>query len=933
MGGIKKKLGGFAVGAIAIALSSSISLAAGEERQSGKDTTQPFPHNVILFVTDGLRHDSVTLEYSPTIYGLRQEGVDFANSHSLFPTVTTANASALATGHGLGDTGNFANSLFDDERSCQQEPRHVIFNMENNFDLALLNCLHTTADHEGVYLGVADTLISLARAKGYNTAVVGKLGPTAIQDVSDVRLNEDLSALRQPRFTIIVDIATGHMEEKDPRKMVPFPIPDRFWDRMPRENGKMKPAPGNGDLKTANAVQQEYFTDVVVGTILPEFAKDFFEQKKGFFLVFWSADPDRTQHNQEDSPDKLEPGINGLNSKLAIHNADQNLTEILKGLKALKLVDHTDIIVAADHGFSTISKGALDASGFSQMKNYSAGVLADPEPQKRRLPPGFLAFDLAHILGMDERIYDPSKIQGDPNSPLKSYLRVDPRDPAFKGINGSLIGGTGKVLKDKTDAEIITQPSGNSELIYFPQIDPNQDNSKNPLAAKICDFLTQQDYIDGVFVRHDLGEIPGTLPLLSIGLDDGSARLPTPAIIINFKGFALDPHKPWSTWVQIADTTLKQGQGQHGGLNRADTFNNIIAKGPDFRGKYRDLVPVSNADVAQTIAHILKLDRARLNSKESKWEGRVLYEALTAEAGGHDPPKCTYEIKCSKPTDKGFETVLEFQTLNQSNRKFYYFDEACGLHTDQDKDSTKCRYSDQINHGSCKAVEPSCTPAKPAVPRKKGKVRKIVAGGQTGADQAGLRAARRAALKTGGWCPPGCKSLDGDVPRVFDLKETPEERSTKAPEVARSLRTEWNVRESDATLILTLRSVIDDRSASEDRSLKNGCTKDPAPQMFERDPGTAFTIECAKRYTRPLLVCDVDHADTEHQIESWIENSENQIETLNVAGPAEINGPGIGQKAEALLCKVFDNVGEPAMPEATSTCNPGDAPRSSAATR
>ena len=43
---------------------------------------------------------------------IRRDGVDFHNSHSLYPTVTTPNASAIATGHGLGDTGDFGNDLW-----------------------------------------------------------------------------------------------------------------------------------------------------------------------------------------------------------------------------------------------------------------------------------------------------------------------------------------------------------------------------------------------------------------------------------------------------------------------------------------------------------------------------------------------------------------------------------------------------------------------------------------------------------------------------------------------------------------------------------------------------------------------------------------------------------------------------------------------------
>ena len=70
------------------------------------------PHNVILFVPDGLRALKVTPETAPAMAELRDKGVNFKNPHSLFPTFTTANASAMATGHFLGDTGDFSNTIY-----------------------------------------------------------------------------------------------------------------------------------------------------------------------------------------------------------------------------------------------------------------------------------------------------------------------------------------------------------------------------------------------------------------------------------------------------------------------------------------------------------------------------------------------------------------------------------------------------------------------------------------------------------------------------------------------------------------------------------------------------------------------------------------------------------------------------------------------------
>src|ERR1700759_4259901 len=70
------------------------------------------PHNLILFVPDGLRALKVTPETAPTMAAIRDKGINFKNSHSLFPTFTMANGSAMSPGHYLGDSGTFSNTIW-----------------------------------------------------------------------------------------------------------------------------------------------------------------------------------------------------------------------------------------------------------------------------------------------------------------------------------------------------------------------------------------------------------------------------------------------------------------------------------------------------------------------------------------------------------------------------------------------------------------------------------------------------------------------------------------------------------------------------------------------------------------------------------------------------------------------------------------------------
>ena len=128
------------------------------------------PRNVIIFVADGLRYGIVNKDTAPTLYAVQQNGVDFRNSHSLYPTVTTANASAIAMGHGIGDTGEWSNGLLFAPPLPSANGK-ATSGMENDLTLKEAN-----AQYGGNYLNEM-SLLRLAREHGYQTAAIGKEGP------------------------------------------------------------------------------------------------------------------------------------------------------------------------------------------------------------------------------------------------------------------------------------------------------------------------------------------------------------------------------------------------------------------------------------------------------------------------------------------------------------------------------------------------------------------------------------------------------------------------------------------------------------------------------------------------------------------------------------------------------------------------------------
>src|SRR5438552_16536650 len=159
--------------AIVLLSAGLFTLAAGAA--SAQNNT---PHNLILFVPDGLRARKVTPETAPAMAEIRDKGVNFKNPHSLFPTFTMANGSAMSTGHYLGDTGVFSNTIWTNYTSVPAGDTVVPF-IENDAVLGDID------EHfKGDYLN-EETILKLARDKGFSTAALGKHGPTLLFDHTD----------------------------------------------------------------------------------------------------------------------------------------------------------------------------------------------------------------------------------------------------------------------------------------------------------------------------------------------------------------------------------------------------------------------------------------------------------------------------------------------------------------------------------------------------------------------------------------------------------------------------------------------------------------------------------------------------------------------------------------------------------------------------
>jgi Type I phosphodiesterase / nucleotide pyrophosphatase len=639
---------------------------SGQEHSAGIH-----PRNIVIFVFDGLRAGSVNADDSPTMFWIRNHGVNFVNSHSLFPTFTTANASAIATGHYLGDTGDYSNQIYIGhpvflDGNFGQPPGSYAPYVENNRVLGDLD-----AQFNGNYLN-EETLLATARGHGFNTAAVGKMGPAAIQDVS--QLNPVNGGFAIPQ-TIIIDDGTGTPDGVPLAPEVSLALVNAG---LPATTPVRDQSTGNNTTpgtKDPNYVQQAYFADATSKVILPMFIKS----GKPFALLYWSRDPDGTQHFQGDSLNQLVPGINGPTSKAALRNADNNLKQILDYINSdPRLADNTDIFLTADHGFATISKHDIDAAGHVTTSYAVKWIYKDAQGRQEVntgfLPVGFVSIDLAHELGLP--LFDPdSQIDGpegkkifEPVDPAAAQQLSNLRQHPVAG-NG-LIGGTGRIA-NQTDAKVVVAANGGSDLIYLPAHDPD-------LVKRIVAFLARQDYVGGIFVNDEYKNVPGALPSSSIRLI-GSSLTPSPTIAVTFKIFSTDPKQPIMSGVQITDYALQQGQGMHGSFGRANTLNFMAAIGPDFKKQFVDQAPISNADIAPTFAQILRFDIAG----KGELKGRVLREAL---AGG--PPSVSSERRTaiSESAANGMKTILMYQ----QTAKQVYFDQACFKNAAATRTQNKC---------------------------------------------------------------------------------------------------------------------------------------------------------------------------------------------------------------------------------------------------
>jgi predicted AlkP superfamily pyrophosphatase or phosphodiesterase len=320
------------VGMVAALAAAVIGVAGGALAQGPvADTTAPAKAgratlNLVL-VLDGLRPDAITPEETPNLWRLRQEGVNFPNSHAVFPTVTRVNATAIATGAYPARNGILGNRIY-----VRAVDPNFAFNNDDHRNLIRLD------EVTGGRMVLVKSLGEILTERGKRLAAVSS-GSTGSALLLNPRAPKGVGAL-----------INGYLE---PGVRVAFPpaINDAVLQRFGA-------APAKGGATDSYDAAVAWTQGVLRDYVLPELKPD--------VVINWLTEPDHIQHGV---------GAGSPPARASIRAVDAEVGHLLKRLEALGLAGSTNIIVVSDHGFghgifgvnltSELIKAGLKAGGNS----------------------------------------------------------------------------------------------------------------------------------------------------------------------------------------------------------------------------------------------------------------------------------------------------------------------------------------------------------------------------------------------------------------------------------------------------------------------------------------------------------------------------------------------------------------------------------------
>ena len=507
-------------------------------------------------------------------------------------------------------------------------------------------------------------MLQAAQAKGLTTVAVGKFGAAFIQDYrrGGIILDEDTAmplgfanelqqaGYRLPRNSVNAYDAGALMFTKDnadPTASIPIQ--------------RLRDAQTGNPLDCSGALSRPgfaYLTDVFVNYILPN--------KKPDLTIFWSKEPDATNH-------AYGPGT--CNSIDATKMNDEILGRVVEKLRQLGWEASTDIIITQDHNHSTVSGHvayfplrAIVDRGIAAVSRDGYSVSGFVRTAELLTRDGLKAFDGAGC--RDIPILSGVMADG-------TYLHSRRDDEGHVcGRPQKYTSPSYSVPKPIPAGAVVVAANAGSDYLFVP------DGNIETVKAAVVSLQSRLQF-GAIFVSDKHGEIAGTLPMSLIKTEtSGSGRAPD--IIVSF---SYDENVAVAGKSGISYASSINRRGDHGSFSPIDTHISLMVSGPGFKSGLRDTLPTSNVDIAPTVARILKFSMPDV-------QGRVLEEALQ---GG--PPLSEYTVQSKAyrsstktgltvklPTDldgrnidrklTSFFVELNTKILARDGASYTYFDQA-----------------------------------------------------------------------------------------------------------------------------------------------------------------------------------------------------------------------------------------------------------------
>ena len=644
--------------AVCVATAACTACAGGNNH---KGTTAATSKRTVIMVWDGLRPDAINATDTPNLFALRQQGVDFVDNHSTYPTFTMMNSSSLATGSFPKISGYYGNTFWTPPRAGAAQPIPVgksAAGTNQDYvdpvfteDYAVLSTLNDY--YEGQLL-LVKTLFKTAQDAGLKTAAIGKSGAAYLQDINRGGFFVDENAVLPQSLATELQAAN-------------IALPQNTTFAYPA--GTITPGAGNGNptaragaltFALPNGVQARDATDTTQGApedasnkyMMSVFTQYILPKKLPDLSLIWFRTPDNTEHAY---------GPGSVNYRKALASQDARLGELQAALKTNGLDTTTNIIVVSDHAHSNVSgpTALFPLRAITASTSVASGItnatLGAPDPVGGFSVSGDVrSADLLTYAGY--KAFDGNGCSVTPMVGIKadgsSILPVGvdtagtlcgAANAKYQAVSATLAAPVAsfKVPAALPAGGIVVAANGGSDYFYVPDHDATT-------VTSLVRFLQSREEFGAVFVDSRYGPLPGTLPMSMVNLENATRRNKgQPDVVVSF---SWDAQQLVNGLPGTEFESYGGNRGMHGSFSPIDVHNTLVASGPAFKSAAIVSSPTGNVDLAPTVAQVLGLTMPQA-------DGRVINEALVRPASSTTP-----SVAASVVTPSGAATGLAFKS-------------------------------------------------------------------------------------------------------------------------------------------------------------------------------------------------------------------------------------------------------------------------------